>query len=165
MYIRFTYVDPKTNQIVNLSSAYSALEFPKVKGLKHVWTAESEYPTNTPNFYGTSFEADVPGVLEVLTEQEYSARYAAELEAHRWKRVPRTISPRQARLVLLDKGLLDKVEPLIDSLPEYEKNKAKISWGFATAFERTDPFVETLGAGLGFTSDQLDELFVEGARR
>ena len=165
MYIRFTYVDPQTNQPVNLSSAYSALEFPKVKGLKHVWTAESEYPTNTPNLYGTSFEGNAPGVLEVLTEQEYNARYAAELDARRWKRVPRTISPRQARLVLLDMGILDKVDLLINSLPEYEKNKAKISWEFATAFERTDPFVETLGAGLGFTSDQLDELFIEGAQK
>jgi hypothetical protein len=62
---------------------------------------------------------------------------------------------RQARLALKEQGLLATVESNISQMPE----DAQIEWEYAAQVDRTSSLVSTLGAALGLTKVQLDELF------
>ena len=75
--------------------------------------------------------------------------------------IPQRISMRRARLVLLDKGLLASIQGAIDSLPEPEKSAAQIEWDYSTEVWRTKPFVLAIAQGLGWTEQDLDNLFRE----
>lgn len=71
-----------------------------------------------------------------------------------------SISPRQVRLALVLSGIsLETIESAIDSLSEPEKTLARISWEYAVEYERENPIVNSLGLMLGFTSNQIDELW------
>jgi len=70
-------------------------------------------------------------------------------------RATTSTSMRQARLALKQQGLLATVQSNIDSLPE----EAQIEWEYATTVDRPSALVATLGAALGLTEDQLDDLF------
>jgi hypothetical protein len=78
--------------------------------------------------------------------------------------IPQEITMRQARLVLLERGLLANVQPAIDSLPEPNKTKAQIEWEYSNALQRDNPFVTTLGTALGLSSDDIDNLFITASR-
>lgn len=59
-YIKYTYVDGN--------------HMPQVEGLEFVWARESQYPTNSPEFFGTctdGSDTSTAGVLAELTEQQY----------------------------------------------------------------------------------------------
>lgn len=73
--------------------------------------------------------------------------------------VPQSVSMRQARLALLDGGLLDTVQAYIDSAPK----ATQIEWDYATDIWRTRDLVNSIGGALGLTSDQIDALFISAA--
>lgn len=77
--------------------------------------------------------------------------------------VPQEVTMRQARLALLDAGLLANVQTAINSLPEPAKTKAQIEWDYSNALQRSNPFVATLGGALGLDSEALDNLFIQAA--
>lgn len=77
--------------------------------------------------------------------------------------IPQEITMRQARLVLLENGLLADVQTAIGSLPEPSKTKAQIEWDYSNALQRDNSFVTVLGAALGLTDEDIDNLFIEGA--
>jgi len=74
--------------------------------------------------------------------------------------VPEEVTMRQARLALLGAGLLDDVEAAIDAMSDPAKAAARIEWDYSNTLRRDHPLVTTLGAGLGLTSGQLDDLFI-----
>lgn len=65
------------------------------------------------------------------------------------------ISARQARLALLQVGLLDTVESMMSS----ENPTMKIEWEYATIIQRTNPLVLNFGKMLNLTNQQINELF------
>lgn len=74
MYICLTYIDANTGIPCTEAPMATGPTFPDIKGLDVKWWNETEWPTDTPLFYGTCDEdADttVPGVLEVLSEARY----------------------------------------------------------------------------------------------
>ena len=73
---------------------------------------------------------------------------------------PQEITMRQARLALLEHGLLANVQTAINSLPEPDKTKAQIEWEYSNALQRDNPFVSVLGAALGLSSQDIDNLFI-----
>ena len=77
--------------------------------------------------------------------------------------VPREVTMRQARLALLENGLLANVQPAINSLPEPDKTKAQIEWEYSNALQRSNPFVAVLGTALGLSSQDLDDLFIQAS--
>lgn len=77
--------------------------------------------------------------------------------------VPIEISARQARLALLGAGLLADVDTAIAAMPSPDKEQAQIEWQYATTINRNHPFVVNLGAALGLSNAQLDDLFIAGA--
>ena len=73
--------------------------------------------------------------------------------------VPASLTMRQARLALLDAGLLDAVQAGVSAMPQ----SAQIEWEFAATVDRASPLVSTLSAALGLDDAALDALFVSGA--
>ena len=73
--------------------------------------------------------------------------------------IPQSISPRQARLKLLEADLLDNLESVITT------NRAwQIEWEYATEVKRDSPLIDAVATQAGLTSDQIDSLFIEAAK-
>jgi hypothetical protein len=66
---------------------------------------------------------------------------------------------RQARLALLQSGLLASVNAAVAAADE----ETKITWEFSSEVNRNHPFVATLATALGLTDAQLDDLFTLAA--
>ena len=88
-------------------------------------------------------------------------RTPEELQAEiiKWKASRQSISPRQARLALLQAGLLSQVGPAINSLESPAKETAQIEWEYATSIERSSEWINQLGGALGLDENGLDDLF------
>ena len=84
---------------------------------------------------------------------------ADEIEKQRLASIPQSITPRQARLALLDAGLLSQVDTAINSLESPAKETAQIEWEYATSIERSSEWVSQLGGALGLDSAGIDDLF------
>lgn len=76
---------------------------------------------------------------------------------------PRTVSRRQGRRALLAVGLLDKVQLVIDALPEPQRSEAQVDWDDATEFDRDSELLQRLAPALGLDEAGLDELFESAA--
>lgn len=72
---------------------------------------------------------------------------------------PTVVSMRQARLALLQSGLLDQVATAINAGSQADQ----ITWEYATEVRRADPLVANLSVALGLTELQLDGLFTLAA--
>lgn len=70
-----------------------------------------------------------------------------------------SITPRQARFVLLDEGLLDNVEAIVKLDRKYE-----IYWEYATEIIRDDVVLLQLATALEITSEKLDEMFIKASK-
>lgn len=79
--------------------------------------------------------------------------------------VPESITMRQCRLSLLDLKLLPLVEQAINSLPSPQKEQAQIEWEYASEVRRDNPLIGQLMQALGMGETELDNLFIEGAKR
>lgn len=98
------------------------------------------------------------------SEREFLAmRKGADLSIPEIVPVPQSITMRQARLALLNVGLLASVAAAIGALPSPSKEAAQIEWDHSQTVERHRPFVQSLSAALGLTGAQLDALFTEAA--
>lgn len=78
--------------------------------------------------------------------------------------IPIEVTMRQARLALLDAGLLSNVQTAINGLPEPAKTKAQIEWDYSNALQRDNSFVSVLGAALGLNEAALDSLFIAASK-
>jgi hypothetical protein len=74
-----------------------------------------------------------------------------------------SVTMRQARLALLQAGLLAQVDAAIASMPGVDGEAARIEWEYATEVRRDSPLVDGLAAALSLTPEQLDNLFETGA--
>lgn len=72
--------------------------------------------------------------------------------------VPTVITPRQARLALLQATLLDELEALLVTNREMQ-----IWWEYSLDIQRNHEHIITMGSALGLTEAQLDDLFILGA--
>lgn len=75
--------------------------------------------------------------------------------------VPQSVSRFQARAALLGAGLLDTVQAYMDS--PSASPMARLAWEDAQEFVRTSPTVAALGALLGLSDADLDNLFINAA--
>lgn len=100
------------------------------------------------------------GEEDVMAHEEYSE---TEPNITVPPQVPQRVTMRQARLALLGAGLLPQVEGAINALPEPPQTAARIEWDFSSEVFRDREFVNMLGAGLGLTSTQIDQLFITAA--
>lgn len=75
--------------------------------------------------------------------------------------VPQQVTMRQARLALLDTGLLDTVEAALNSLPEPTKTRSLIEWNHGSTVERNSALVVQMANALGLDPTQVDNLFIQ----
>ena len=78
--------------------------------------------------------------------------------------VPDVVTMRQARLALLGAGLLAQVNTAVANMPGADGDAARIEWEYAQEVRRDSPSVAALSAVIGWTTAQLDDLFIEGAK-
>ena len=98
----------------------------------------------------------------VWTQQWSSRSYTAEEIAANLQNFRDTakVTPRQARLALLQNGITDaNIQAIIDGLSEPEKSAVKIEWEYALDIKRNHTWVASLGAALGLSETDLDSLF------
>lgn len=74
--------------------------------------------------------------------------------------VPRSVTMRQARLALLNAGLLSSVGAAIDAMSEPSRSAARIEWEYSNELQRENALVLALAPALGLTSEQVDVLFI-----
>jgi hypothetical protein len=77
----------------------------------------------------------------------------------------RPLTARQLRLGLVTNGIsLSSVEAAIDAIEDQtDREVARIEWEYATTFERSHPLIEQVGAALGLTPEQIDDMWAEAA--
>lgn len=155
-HIKFTYVDSITGTSVAKQPATNGPVFPAVTGLEYAWARESRYPTDVPEFFGIcpdDTDTQVDGVLGVYVQQDWETMRDDEMRAR--NPVPQQVTMRQARLALLNAGLLDDVEAVIANAGR----EAKLEWDYAAVVERINPAVAIVQQQQGLTDEQIDDLF------
>lgn len=163
MKLRYVYVDAVTRIPCTDAPMTHGPDAP-LPSISFEWANESEWPTSAGVMYGSAPDGtttSVPGVLAVLTEAEYAAAWDAELAARRGKVI---VTARQARLALLQAGLLDQVADAIAAIHDpAQREAAGIEWEYATEVKRLHPWVVALGSGLGLSDSEIDDLFAVAA--
>lgn len=107
-------------------------------------------------------EETAPVQIDGVWTQQWTVRDLTpeELKA----RVPTVVTMRQARLALLQAGLLSQVEAAIAAIEDAVQRQAvQIEWEYAAEVDMTHPWVQTLGAALGLTAEAMDALFEQAA--
>lgn len=115
------------------------------------------------NFNVTSEEKDgmVMYTYEQLRFEPWYSDEAIEKEVAKRKEElkVKSITPRQARLKLLESDLLDSLEVVITT------NKAwQIEWEYSTEVKRDSPLIEAVASQAGLTSEQIDQMFAEASK-
>lgn len=77
--------------------------------------------------------------------------------------VPQEVTMRQARLALLQGGILDEAEAVINALPMPQRRQAQIEWEYALSVRRDHPLVLMMIAEGLATEAEVDGLFVSAA--
>lgn len=78
--------------------------------------------------------------------------------------VPREVTMRQARQALILAGLDEAVEANLAAMPGTPGKLARAEWERSQTVQRTRPLVLQMGAALGLTSAQLDQLFITASQ-
>ena len=100
-YLKFTYVDAVTGVSVLEAPAGNGPKFPPVEGLEFAWVRSTQYPTTTPEFFGTCPDASfvlVAGVIDVLTQSDYDGMRVAEMELRAQRLQAAVVAATQKRL-------------------------------------------------------------------
>jgi hypothetical protein len=95
-------------------------------------------------------------VLDLWTDDEL-----AEIGVVRetYTEVPTEVSAMQAQLALASAGLLDDVEAAVAASPA----EVRIYWSKAPTLHRDHPVLEAMRTALGWSTSQVDNLFIAAA--
>jgi len=77
---------------------------------------------------------------------------------------PEAVSMRQARLALLQVGLLQAAEDAISGMTGVEGDVARIEWQYAQEVRRSQPLVQSVASALGLDDDALAALFEQASK-
>ncbi|MHB1407992.1 MAG: hypothetical protein ACYCXC_00110 [Acidovorax defluvii] len=134
---------------------------------------EFYYSPHTGEIINTSTPADWMGKTSVVPPSFNSANQSAFFREGAWAVetavpvviVPTSVTPRQARLALLQIGKLDAVSAALTAIPDpARRTAAQVEWEYATVIERNSPLVTSLAAGLGLTAADIEALFEAASR-
>ena len=90
--------------------------------------------------------------IRPFTEAEIEAAQASAVAE---RRAGMVCSRFQARAALMQSGILDQAEAIIAQADAL----TRLAWAEAVEFRRNSPTINAMGAALGMTDAQLDELF------
>ena len=130
-----------------------------------------------PDAYGASFDLEtltltwlIPNPPSDEVEQEPSvASYtftAEEIEegkvyvtTPRPTSVPTSVTPKQIRLALNAAGLRQMVEDAVEASDQAIKD----TWNWTTYFRRTDQMLNSFCDAIGWTKEEIDQLFIDAS--
>ena len=102
---------------------------------------------------GISYNVESDKVVKVYSVKTLTAEEVLKAS------VPNSITPRQARLKLLETDLLDNLEVVIAT------NRAwQIEWEYATEVKRDSPIIDAVAVQAGLTELQIDTMFIEASK-
>ena len=130
MFVQVQYTDSETGILVPFS--------------KWLFRDQYEKAKTDPTFLNTLFSS-----LETSVVQDYRIENNIQNSNH--------ISKRQARLVLLEVGLLETVNQAVAAAGE----SAIIEWEYADYIARDWPLLNNLAESLNISQQTLDELFTQ----
>ena len=109
----------------------------------------------------TNDEGEVSYRYEQLRLEPYTDDETIELLVAQRKEElkPKELTPRQARLILLQYELLDDIEELIKT-----NKPISIWWEYSLDIQRNDERLLEFANIAGITSEQLDAMFLEGSK-
>ena len=120
-----------------------------------------------PNFvYGPGFELKAESKDEYIYPVDgwvWADSLDAAMNHPQLRQQVTSITIRQARLALLQAGLLGAVEAAIAALPEPMQSAARIEWEYANEVQRHNGFVANIAPLLGLDEPALDALFLSAA--
>ena len=148
--------DGKAFTLTDIRRAHPEVSFPRSaefdpSDLGYLPLVESEKPE------GDVVEESAPVLIGESWHAQWTARDFTNEE--RASRVPQEVDMCQARLALLNAGLLSHVEQAMSQYPE----SARTQWEYRTTVRRNSDLVQAMGQGLGLTSAQIDALFEAAA--
>lgn len=107
-----------------------------------------------------NLNGDVIGSLS-LPDEATEEQWTIALTAYTTTPVIRDVTARQIRQALIAYGVsMTSIETALDSLPEPQKSLAHIEWEYSNMFQRNRPLTLQVAMMLGWTSDQLDTLWL-----
>lgn len=167
MYIHIPTLTQHSEQDIRAANPNTSFPVPFVapEGYAYVFPAPATYDPVTQTATETTPEQTVLGHWEqrwTVTDKS-AEQVAAESETARIASIPKQVTMRQARLALLAAGHLANVNNAINSMSEPSKSAALIEWEYAAVVERNSGLVPAMGAALGMTEIQLDDLFILAA--
>lgn len=145
--------NPNTSYPANMPSAALAT-------LGVLWVYDSDIPPHDANTQ--TVDEVAPEFVNGRVERRWTVRNltAQELKA----RVPAQVTMRQARLALLQYGVLAQVNAALAAMPGAEGEAARIEWEYAQEVRRDAPLVAGMAQALWLTEADLDSLFILGAK-
>ncbi len=78
--------------------------------------------------------------------------------------VPQSVAMNKARKALAMNGLLVTVQNAVSHAPGEDGDLMRIDWEYSTRVRRDSPFVISMAGVLGFTNQQLDDLFIQASQ-
>lgn len=99
------------------------------------------------------------------TSYQLTQMTTEEQTAYRKSLVPEVVFMRQARLALLEAGLLNNVNQVIASLLEPMKTEVSIEWEYATEVRRDWPTLLQIVQYMGLTEESVDNLFISASKK
>ena len=130
--------------------------------------AQYAYSPDTGELIRTDNPADWMGTTSVAPPEFDPATAGCFWRGDHWELVPGevpsdpvpvVVTMRQARLALLDAGLLAQVNTAVANMPGAEGDAARIEWEYAQEVRRDSPLVAALSVALGLTDETLDNLY------
>lgn len=113
------------------------------------------------DFVPADFYIENNSIVEITKPTE---NHQFDYETKQWveqpKPIPKVISMRQARLQLLNLGLLDAVNTQVSNLSQ----AAQIEWEYATEVNRNNTLVVSLQAALSMTDSDMDLFFLNACK-
>lgn len=166
-YAKTALLDEDGNQVQEAVSipGYLVIVTKKLKGLDSYISTETP-PINfagaTTILYAFTDEVEAKEKLNFKDEgdgESYSPEFEDTVE------VPASITMRQAKLALLEAGLLDSVEAAISAMEESKRKRVtSIEWEYATLVERDWQTLKDVAALIGLTESQVDQLFIAASK-
>lgn len=129
--------------------------FSEIEILDAGYVLVPDMPTVSPN-QAVSWSALGSWEVRDKTEEELYQEFM--------NMVPNKITLRQAKLALLQSGLLDSVNSIINSMEGVEGQAARIEWDYAKDVERNSPLVNNLAIALTLSEKQVCDLFIEASQ-
>lgn len=84
-----------------------------------------------------------------------------KLNSYKLSSVFSDITPRQIRQALILSGVsMEMIDEKIDLFPEPKRSLVKVEWDFSIAVKRSNPLVNEMALAFGWSSQQVDGLWL-----